>query len=76
MKTQESLRQLESIRANAASEQKSVFRYSIALKDDNQPTNITLREKLVNDFDLFLPTRTSHLQSILYSEQSYVHSNT
>jgi very-short-patch-repair endonuclease len=32
-----------------------VYRYSIKLKDDNLITNVTLREKLANDFNLVLP---------------------
>ena len=32
-----------------------VFRYSITIKDEGIVTNITLREKLANDFDLILP---------------------
>lgn len=32
------------------------YRYTLQLKDDGLITNVTLREKLANDFDLILPT--------------------
>jgi len=32
-----------------------VYRYSITMKDDGLLTNVTLKEKLANDFDLILP---------------------
>lgn len=32
-----------------------VYRYSIQIKDDGLLTNVSLREKLANDFDLILP---------------------
>jgi len=36
-------------------EGQGVYRYTVSLKDDGLLTNVTLREKLSNDFDLVLP---------------------
>lgn len=45
------------------------YRYTIQLKDDNLITNITLREKLANDFDLLLPIIDDETTPESYFEQ-------
>lgn len=45
------------------------YRYTIQLKDDNLITNITLREKLANDFGLLLPLIDDETTPESYFEQ-------
>ena len=45
------------------------YRYTIKLKDDNLITNITLREKLANDFGLILPPIDDETTPESYFEQ-------
>lgn len=45
------------------------YRYTIQLKDDNLITNITLREKLANDFGLILPLIDDETTPESYFEQ-------
>lgn len=46
-----------------------IYRYTITLKEDGLITNITLREKLANDFDLVLPSIEDGTSPEVYFEQ-------
>lgn len=45
------------------------YRYTIQLKDENLITNVTLREKLANDFDLILPAIDDETTPEFYFKQ-------
>jgi len=46
-----------------------IYRYTITLKEDGLITNVTLREKLANDFDLVLPSIEDDISPEIYFEQ-------
>ncbi len=54
-------------RSKTASE--GIYRYTVTLKEDGLLTNITLREKLANDFGLDLPAIEDEISPEVYFEQ-------